>query len=261
MSIRYSANLSMLWADRPPLARFDAAAAAGFTHVEMLFPQTLPVAELKTTLEANGLQMALFDFSAGRWDGGERGLAALPDRVDEFRSHWETELELARQLGTGTMTVLAGIRPTGADHSAYDRVLVENLGDLGRLAAAHGITITLEAINNHDVPGYHVRTLDHAAAIAGEVGLENVRIQLDQYHVGREGDDPLLLLERHFDLVGHVQIADVPGRHEPGTGTAPIPAFLERLEALGYEGRVGLEYVPSGDTDVSLDWLPRNARA
>ncbi|MGH8952706.1 MAG: hydroxypyruvate isomerase family protein [Acidimicrobiia bacterium] len=250
----------MLWADRPPLDRFDAAAAAGFTHVEMLFPQTLPGEQLKEKLQSKGLQMALFDFYAGDWEAGERGLAALPDRIEEFRTHWTTDLELASRLGTRTMTVLAGIRPLGADPLALDQILIDNLRALAELAVPMGITLALEAINNTDVPGFHVRTVGHAATVVEAVGMGNVGIQLDQYHVAREYEDPIAHLEAHLERIAHVQIADSPGRHEPGTGTAPIKRFLDRLDELGYQGRVGLEYVPSGDTDASLSWLSRAAR-
>jgi hydroxypyruvate isomerase len=261
VTIRYSANLSMLWTDRAPLDRFEAAAAAGFTHVEMLFPQALPPADLEAALAGNGLHMALFDFNAGDWGAGERGIAALPDRIDEFRSHWQAELELASRLGTTTMTVLAGIRPPGADPDEFDRVFLDNLAALAELSSPRGITLAVEAINNTDVPGFHVRTIGQAADLLDRLGVEGVRLQLDQYHVGRESEDPIAHLRDHFERIGHVQIADVPGRHEPGTGTAPIPELLERLEELGYQGRVGWEYLPSGDTDTSLRWLPREARA
>jgi hydroxypyruvate isomerase len=250
----------MFWTDRPPLERFAAAAAAGFTHVEMLFPQTLPPDQLEHALEVNGLHMALFDFYAGDWDSGERGIAAIPDRVEEFRSHWDADLELAARLQTKTMTVLAGIRPADADPGEFDEALVDNLAGLGERAGGLGITLTLEPINHLDVPGFHVRTIDHAADLVQRSGRDNIAIQLDQYHVGRESEDPIALLEKHFERIRHVQIADVPGRHEPGTGTAPIRAFLERLDQLGYRGRVGLEYIPSTDTDSSLNWLAREAR-
>lgn len=260
MTIRYAANLSMLWTDRPPIDRFSAAADAGFCNVEMLFPQTLPYRELQGALDANQLTMSLFDFHAGNFEAGERGIAALPDRVEEFRSQWQSDLELATKLGTRTMTVLAGIRSPGADPKAYDDILVDNLRSLGELAAPLGITVTLEAINNKDIPGFHVRTVDQAAGLIAAVDLENVQIQLDQYHVSRESEDPIAQLEKHFGRVGHVQIADSPGRHEPGTGTAPIRRFLETLDTLGYGGLVGLEYSPSTDTDASLAWLSRPAR-
>lgn len=258
MNLHYAANLSMLWPDRPMLERFDAAAAAGFTRVEMLFPQQLDREVLLSALDRNGLTMTLFDFNAGDWEAGERGIAAYADRVHEFRQGSERDLELAGMLGTRTMTVLAGIGGNG--RKTGDDVLVDNLRHISDPAAEMGITVTVEAINGQDVAGFHVRTVDHAAAIVSVVDRPNVRIQFDQYHVCREMQDPVFQLERHFPHIAHVQIADSPGRHEPGTGTAPIRQFLERLGQLGYEGNVGLEYQPSGDTDATLGWLRRDAR-
>ena len=260
MALRYSANLTMLWADRPPLERFAAAAASGFSSVEMLFPQDLPSPDLEAALEENSLSMALFDFNAGDWSAGERGIAAHPGRISEFRDRATADLELAVRLGTTTMTILAGVRPPGTRPEACDEALVGNVAYVADLAAPHGITVTLEAINNHDIPGFHVRTISQAAALIAEVSRPSAKLQLDQYHVSREGEDPVAVLERHFERVGHVQIADSPGRHEPGTGSAPVRPFLERLDQLGYRGRVGLEYIPSGDTDQSLAWLARSAR-
>lgn len=260
MSIRYSANLSMLWADRPFVDRFDAAATAGFSNVEMLFPSVIPFDDLTAALHRNGLQMSLFDLHAGDWEGGERGIAALPDRVSQCRDMWPRDIALANRLGTTTMTVLAGLRPEAASAEACDDVLVDNLTYLLGLPEAAQITFTVEAINHLDVPGFHVQTVDHAAAIVDWVGSERVLIQFDQYHVAREGEDAIASFDRHQDRVGHVQIADSPGRHEPGSGTADVVSFLDRVAGSDYRGRVGLEYVPSNDTDASLAWLPVKAR-
>jgi hydroxypyruvate isomerase len=258
--LRYSANLSMLWPDRDPYERFDAAAAAGFGVVEMLFPQHLDVTEVEARLAANGLTMVLFDLNAGDWAAGERGIAALPDRVDELHRHALDDLDLAARLGTRVVTVLAGRRAPGTDPAECDRVLVDNLRRLADPAAERGLVLTVEAINGTDVPGFHVTSIAHAAAIVDAVGHEAVGLQFDQYHVVMEGDDPLALLGEHLARIRHVQIADAPGRHEPGTGTAPVREFLARLDEHGYAGAVGLEYVPEGDTDEGLVWLPRELR-
>lgn len=261
MSLRYSANLSMLWADRPFVDRFDAAATAGFSNVEMLFPNLIPFDDLTAALDRNGLQMSLFDLHAGDWEAGERGIAALPDRVSQCRETWPRDIELANQLGTTTLTVLAGLRPEAMSAEACDDALVDNLVYLLSLSEASQITFTVEAINHIDVPGFHVRTVDHAAAIVDRVGSERVLVQFDQYHVAQEGASAPAAFDRHKDMVGHVQIADSPGRHEPGTGAAGVRRFLDRVAASDYRGRVGLEYAPSGDTDASLSWLPVDARS
>jgi hydroxypyruvate isomerase len=256
MSLRYSANLSMLWPDRDPIDRFAAAARAGFARVEMLFPQQLGSQSVRRQLTENALHMALFDFNAGDWVAGERGIAALPDRVDEFRELAARDLATAAMLGSRTLTVLAGVRPESVSVDEADAVLLGNLRTVAGAAAAQDVVVTVEAINNLDVPGFHVRTIEHAARVVSQLELPNVRVQFDQYHVCREGQDPVAVLEEFFDLIAHVQIADAPGRHEPGTGDAPVRAFLERLRQLGYAGDVGLEYVPAADTDAGLAWLP-----
>ncbi|MEX2374908.1 MAG: TIM barrel protein [Dehalococcoidia bacterium] len=262
MGLRFAANLSMLWTDRAPYERFDAAAAAGFTTVEMLFPQPLETDRVINRLEALGLTMALFDLNAGDFAAGERGIAALPDRVMEFRKKAVDDLDLAYSLGVRTLTVLAGRRPESLPAEEADATLVENLTALAPQARERDITLTLEAINQHDVPGYHVRTVGHAARVLESVDHPHVRMQFDQYHVSREGQDPLCAYEQHRPIVAHVQIADAPGRHEPGTGKAPIMELLRRLDRDGYSGVVGLEYQPSdGGDDASLEWLSREDRA
>lgn len=258
--LRYSANLSMLWPDRGPFERFDAAAAAGFRHVEMLFPQQLDLVHVEDRLARNGLSMALFDLYAGDWEAGERGVAALPDRSGELLAQAVEDLDVAARLGTPVVTVLAGRPRPDDDRERCDTVLVENLKALAPYAAERGIVLALEAINGVDVPGYHVRTVDHGAAVVAAVGHEAVGLQLDQYHVAMEGGDPVAVLDAHAARVRHVQIADAPGRHEPGTGTADVAAFLNRLDEHGYQGTVGLEYRPQGDTDAGLGWLPRHLR-
>lgn len=259
--VRFAANLSMLWGERDPYDRLDAAAAAGFRYVEMHFPQHLDVNEVARRLDRLGLMMVLFDFHAGDVAAGERGIAALPHRVDEFLEHATRDLEVAERFGTTYMTVPAGIVSESWTSKDHDRTLAQNLTTLAGPAADLGITLTVEALNGTDVPGAHLRTTGDAARIVAAVGLPNVRLQLDQYHSSMEHEDPLAMLARHLDILAHVQIADAPGRHEPGTADAPVTEFVARLDELGYAGFVGLEYHPNGDTDAGLDWLPRERRA
>lgn len=260
VSLRYAANLSMLWSEREPLSRFDAAAAAGFQGVEMLFPQELGVDEVVMALERNKLQMVLFDLNAGDWGAGERGIAILPDRVDEFRDKARDDLAFARRLQTGMLAVLAGRRPGSVFLESADTTLIENLQFVADLPEASDVVLTVEAINGHDVEGFHVQTVAHAARIIRRVDRSNVRMQFDQYHVCRQDQDPLVEFMRYRELVAHVQIADAPGRHEPGSGKAPIAAFLELLESMRYPGHVGLEYHPSSKEGAALDWLPVEQR-
>lgn len=260
MGLRFAANLSMLWTDTEPYGRFDAAAAAGFRSVEMLFPQELDTDRVAERLQTLRLHMALFDLNAGDWAAGERGIAALPDRVQEFRDRAIDDLALARELGTPTLAVLAGKRPDEVPADVADCTLVDNLRYVAPLAEKQGVTLTLEAINGHDVPGFHLRLVEHAAHVIGLVNHPAVRMQFDQYHVSREGQNPVAEYQRHRGLIAHIQIADAPGRHEPGTGEAPIAAFLDEVEADGYDGVIGLEFHPSSDEDSSLTWLGREAR-
>lgn len=255
--MRWSANLNLLWPDRDPYERVSAAAAAGFRHVELLFPQDMDLARLETALARCGVQMVLFDATAGDWSAGERGLMALPGREAEFDAAIEMALVLAARFGTRLLNVLVGIPPSDACADVVRETAVRNLLTASDRAASAGVTVLVESLNTIDVPGCWAGTVDAAAALVREVARDNVRLQLDQYHVGRMGGDPLLALDENFDILGHVQIADVPGRHEPGTGSQPINEFLDALDARGYAGFVGLEYRPLADTDDGLAWLSR----
>lgn len=254
---RFAANLTMLWPELEPLERFGAAARAGFAHVEMLFPQRLEADRLERMCREHELRMVLFDPLAGDWDAGERGLLCLPGRERELVDTVRDALALAKRLGTRRLNVLAGIAPDGAPPAALRETAVANLRAAAPLCAAEGVTLLVEAINHVDMPGYFLGTVDEAAALVREVGRPNVRLQLDQYHVAMSGGDALAAFVRHREIVAHVQIADAPGRHQPGTGAQPIAAFLEALDRLGYGGCVGLEYRPLGTTEDSLAWLDR----
>ena len=256
----FAANLSMLWPELDVYDRFRAAAEAGFRRVEILFVHVLDRGRIADLLDELGLELVLFDPAPGDWEAGERGLACIPGRQDEFRATVRDALQTAQRFGTRRLNALVGIKPPGVDDLQAQRTVVENLGAMARPAEEAGIMLLVENINTTDMPGYFASTVERAAQIVQAVNRPNVRLQLDQYHVGMMGGDARELLRRYRDLVEHVQIADVPGRHEPGTGQQPIPAFLDELDALGYRGAVGLEYRPSGATDAALEWLPRERR-
>lgn len=257
---RYAANLSMLWQDLDPYDRFAAAADAGFSRVEMLFPHQLDPVRVEGLLRDLDLQMVLFDPAPGDWAGGERGLLSLPGREDEFLGTVRDAIVLAERLGTRQLNALAGILPPGASREDGERTAIANLRAAAPLVQAAGVTLLVEAINSVEMPGYFADTIERAADLATAADSPAVRLQLDQYHVAMMGDDPIAALHRYDGLVHHVQIADLPGRHEPGTGSHPIRAFLDELGAVGYEGVVGLEYRPLGSTADSLSWLPPDAR-
>jgi hydroxypyruvate isomerase len=252
---RFAANLTMLWQELEPFQRFDAAAAAGFTNVEMLFPHELDADRLASTLDRLELQMVMFDPAAGDWGKGERGLLALPGREDEFAETVCAAIALATRLGTSRLNGLVGVPPVGVSREEARDTALANLNRVEPLVREAGITLLVEAINNVDMPGYWANTIDAAADLVQTVDHPNVRLQLDQYHAAMAGEDAIDCLRRYFPLIAHVQIADVPGRHEPGTGTQPIEAFLSELDRLAYSGVVGLEYRPLVDTASSLDWM------
>jgi hydroxypyruvate isomerase len=257
----FAANLSMLWPELDVYDRFKAAAEAGFSRVEILFVHALDHARIHALLQEHGLELVLFDPSPGDWEAGERGTLCVPGREAEFRRSIEDAVRAAELFGTRRLNTIAGILPPGVARQAAQYTAVDNLRQSAPLAEQAGVMLLVENINTTDMPGYFADTVDRAAAVVEATDRPNVRLQLDQYHVGMMGGDPLEALRRHRPLVEHVQIADVPGRHEPGTGHQPIDEFLAELDALGYAGSVGLEYRPSGSTDSALEWLPRSRRA
>lgn len=251
----------MLWPELDVYDRFGAAAAAGFSRVEILFVHALDRDRVAGLLKEHGLELVLFDPAPGNWDAGERGLLSLPGREAEFLSSVREALDAARVFGTRRLNALAGVPPAGVSAAAAEQTAIANLLEAAPLAAQAGVVLLVENINTTDMPGYFADTAERAAALVQAVDRPNVRLQLDQYHVGMMGGDPLSAFRTYRELIEHVQIADVPGRHEPGTGQQPIPQFLADLDALGYSGAVGLEYRPSAATDAALAWLPRSERA
>ncbi|MDQ6774555.1 MAG: TIM barrel protein [Candidatus Dormibacteraeota bacterium] len=251
----FAANLSMLWTELPPLERFGAAAEAGFKRVEMLFPHELDSDALASTLQDLDLEMVLFDPAPGDWAGGERGLLCLPGREAEFLQTVRDAIALAPRLGTTKLNALVGLVPVGVSPTQAMATATANLRAAAPLVEAGRVTLLVETINSIDMPGYLADSVDKAVALVESAASPAVRFQLDQYHVAMSGADATEELRRHFPMIGHVQVADVPGRHQPGTGQQPIEAFLAELDALGYAGSVGLEYRPLGTTAESLVWL------
>jgi len=252
---RFAANLTMLWQDLEPYQRFEAAAAAGFTYVEMLFPHQLDADRLESTLNRLGLEMVVFDPDAGDWAGGERGLLALPGREEEFAGTVRAAIDLAARLGTSRLNTLVGIPPAGVSSDQARDTAIANLHRVAPLARDAGMTLLIEAINSVDIPGYWASTVATAVRLVQTVDHPSVRLQLDQYHAAMAGEDARECLREYLQLIAHVQIADVPGRHEPGTGSEPIGDFLRDLDRAGYGGFVGLEYHPLVDTASSLEWM------
>ena len=251
---KVAANLSFMFTEVDFLDRFAAAARAGFAGVEFHFPYAYDAAELAERLREHGLTTVLHNLPPGDWEAGERGLACLPDRVEEFREGVALGAQYARALGCERLNCLSGVRPEGADESTLRETMVENLRFAAAHLAEHGITLLIEAINSRDVPGYYLGTSAQARALIEAVGSDNLRFQYDVYHMQIMEGDLAPTIEADLELIGHVQIADNPGRHEPGTGEINFPFLLEFLDRVGYAGWVAGEYVPSGRTEDTLGW-------
>jgi hydroxypyruvate isomerase len=258
---KFAANLTMLWTELDPYERFAAAAGHGFRHVEMLFPHELDGDRLVATLREHQLEMVLFDPAPGNWAGGERGILCLPGREPEFMHSVIDAIALALRIGTKRLNALAGIVPSDVSREAATEVATANLHAAAPLIEQAGLILMVESINGVDMPGYLLDTVDKAAALVHSAGSDAVRLQLDQYHVAMSGGNAIEEVRRYAPLIRHVQIADVPGRHQPGTGDQPIEAFLDELDRMGYQGFVGLEYRPQGTTEESLSWLEARRRS
>lgn len=252
---RFAANLTMMYTEHAFPERFAAAAKDGFDAVEYLFPYDFPAGDIKTWLDAGHLTQALFNAPPGDWAAGERGMAALPGRESEFRTSIETALGYARVLGNRKLHVMAGLIPAGQTREACRDVYLQNLAYAAQAARADGITILIEPINTRDMPGYFLNRQDDAHAICAEVGAPNLQVQFDCYHCQIVEGDLAVKLKRDMAGIGHIQIAGVPERHEPDTGELNYPYLLALIDSLGYDGYIGCEYKPRGQTSAGLGWL------
>jgi hydroxypyruvate isomerase len=248
---RFAANLAYLFTERPPLERFAAAAAAGFTAVELQFPYDQPPSAVKAELARHGLTQLGVNTPSGR--DGQFGFAAAPGREREFDSSFRQALDYVVAIGGRAIHCLAG-KVAPEQRPAADRVFVANLTRAAELAAPHGITLLIEPINPRDRPEYFLTRVEHAADVIAKVDRPNVRIQFDFYHAQIVGGDLIRRFEAHLPLVGHVQIAAVPSRHEPNEGEVNYPAIFAALDALGYAAFIGCEYRPRGRTEDGLGW-------
>jgi hydroxypyruvate isomerase len=252
---RFAANLSFLFTERPFLERFAAARAAGFAAVEFHFPYEFDRAALAEVVMTSGLDVVLFNLPSGDWAGGERGIACHPRRVAEFQDGVGRALEYARLLGCGRLNCLAGIPPGDVSRDKARETLVENLRFAAAVTARAGIQLVMEPLNTRDTPGFFVATTQSALAIIRDVGSANLRLQYDIYHAQVMEGDLARTLQEHLPQIGHIQLADNPGRHEPGTGEINFPFLLQHLDRLGYAGWVGCEYKPTGRSEDSFGWL------
>jgi hydroxypyruvate isomerase len=252
---RFAANLSMMYTEVPFLERFAAAARDGFTAVEFLFPYAHPPEEVAARLRDAGLELVLFNFPAGDWDGGERGLASLPGREADFASAIKEALRYARVLRSPRLHVPAGIPPKGADRAACRATYIRSLRQACDALAGEGLIVLIEPINTRDMPGFFLNRQDEAHAIHEEVGRPNLKVQMDLYHCQIVEGDMAMKIRRYIAEVGHIQIAGVPERHEPDIGEVNYPYLFDLLDSVGYQGWIGCEYRPKAGTSAGLGWV------
>ncbi|MBN9559788.1 MAG: hydroxypyruvate isomerase family protein [Alphaproteobacteria bacterium] len=254
---RLAANLSMMFNEVPFLDRFAAARQAGFEAVEFLFPYEFPAKELRQRLDDNGLTQALFNLPPGDWAKGERGLASLPGRVEEFRRSVQQALDYAAALDCKLLHCMAGIVPEGVAPVTAASLYAANLAWAGELAKSAGVKLVIEPINHRDMPGYFLHTEAQGAAVVEAIGRDRLALQFDVYHCQITEGDVTKRMEAFMPVIGHIQIADVPARNEPGTGEIGWEFVFRRMDELGYRGWVGCEYRPAGDTVQGLAWRKR----
>ena len=258
---RFAANLTMLFNEAGFLDRFALAAGEGFQAVEYLFPYPYEKQQLVDCLGEQGLVQVLHNLPGGNWAAGERGIACLPGREQEFQDGVGKAIEYARALGCPQVNCLAGIAPAGTPAGVLRSTLIENLRFAARALDAAGVKLLLEPINDvRDIPRFFVNRTDQALDLIREAAIGNLYLQADVYHMHVMQEDILSVLERDVDRIAHVQIADDPGRHEPGTGTIDFAGVFAQLDRLQYPGWIGCEYRPSTTTAESLAWLARARR-
>jgi len=258
---KFAVNLTMLFNELPFLDRFAAAKAAGFSGVEFLFPYDFEKAVLREKLDRYGLSQVLHNLPAGNWAAGERGIAVLPDRVAEFRAGVERAIDYAKALDCRQLNCLVGITPAGVEPERVHRVLVDNLRFAADALAKHNIRLLIEPINTRDIPGFFLSRTQQAQDIIAEVGSDNLFIQYDIYHMQVMEGDLAPTIRKHLGRIAHIQLADNPGRHEPGTGEINFPYLFRYLDEIGYGGWIGCEYKPRTATEESLAWLDSRAAA
>jgi len=259
---RFAANLTMMYTEHGFLERFGAAAQDGFTAVEYLFPYEFPAATLAAELKEHGLKQVLFNAPPGDWKAGERGIAALPGREQEFRDGFLLALEYGRALGCARIHAMAGLAPKGADRAQLLGVYKTNLAWAAEQARAAGVDLLIEPIAQRNIPGFFLNRQEEAHAIAAEIGAPNLKILMDLFHCQVEEGDLAMRIRKYLadpkaTRVGHFQIAGVPERHEPDTGEVNFSYLFGIIDQLGFEGWIGCEYAPAAGTSAGLGWFEK----
>jgi hydroxypyruvate isomerase len=251
----FAVNLTFLFTEIPFIERFSAARNAGFHAVEFMFPYDFDMGDIKARLEETGLKLILCNLPAGNWAGGDRGTACNPERRAEFREGVAKGIDAAKALGFDRMNCLVGLKPESlSDEEAWE-TMAENIRFASTALGREGIRLVVEPINRFDVPGFALNTCARTLEMIEKVDHPNAYLQLDIYHARREGEDAAAILRSHLGRVGHIQIADCPGRHQPGTGETDFRFLLPEIDRLGYQGFVSMEYIPQPNTLTSLQWM------
>lgn len=252
---KFAANLTMLFNEVDFIQRFKAAADAGFKGVEYLFPYDFDKNTLAEELQKHGLTQVLHNLPAGDWAGGERGIACLPDRVNEFQEGVGRAIEYATALNCKQVNCLSGIAPQGVDADKVKQVFVDNIRFAADKLKDAGIRLLVEPVNTFDIPGFYVNRTEQAIALLDEVGSDNVYLQYDIYHAQRMEGELANTIQKHLARIAHIQLADNPGRNEPGTGEINYEWLFKFIDKLGYDGWIGCEYKPAAATTDGLGWI------
>lgn len=254
--LKFAANLSFLFTELPFPERFEAAARCGFKGVEYLFPYEWPAEEVARWLKEAGVSQVLFNLDGGNWAEGERGYACHPGREQEFQASVDQALDYARMLGCTRLHALAGLRPSHCDEEELCATFVRNLHLAADKCVRQGVRLLMEPINSRiDMPGYWLDTPAKAFELQRQIGHPALAVQLDLYHAQVMGEDLARNLKQYLPVIGHIQVADNPGRHEPGTGEINYPFLFQLLEQLGYDHWIGCEYKPRAGTENGLGWM------
>jgi hydroxypyruvate isomerase len=251
---KLNANLSMMFNEVEFTNRFAAAARAGFKGVEFLFPYAYDKQQLAEVARGHTLQVVLFNMPPGDFDAGDRGLACDPARTTEFQAGVGKAIDYALALGCKQLHCMAGLKPRGVNEEKMRETYIDNLRFAGRELARHGLTLLIEAINTRDIPGFYLNTSRQAFDIMHYAAVPNLKFQYDIYHMQIMQGDLAPTIEKHLDEIGHMQLADTPGRHEPGTGEINYPYLFAHIDKVGYQGWIGCEYRPAGNTEAGLGW-------
>jgi hydroxypyruvate isomerase len=246
----------MLFTESEFLDRFGAAQRAGFDAVEYLFPYDYDKRVLQAQLAGHGLTQVLHNLPAGKWAAGERGIACLPDRISEFEEGIDRAIEYATALDCTRLNCLAGIKPAAVDAHVARETFIRNLRYAAPRLEAAGIALLIEAINTRDVPGFFLSSTSQAKEIIAAAGSQNIFVQLDMYHMHMMGEDLARIIHDDIAVIRHMQLADAPGRHEPGTGVIDYSSLFDLIDRVGYTGWIGCEYNPLTSTAQSLSWRP-----